>query len=86
VVFVKTATGPEARVVMLGLADWDHTEVVRGLDSGAEVYLISVARLQQQQQQFAQRMRERSGAGVLGGGGSSRGGPGGGPRGGGGHP
>lgn len=68
VVFVKTASGPAAQVVMLGLADWDHTEVVRGLDAGSEVYLISVVRLQQQQQQQAQRMRERSGAGMLGGG------------------
>jgi HlyD family secretion protein len=67
VVFVKTPSGPAAQVVMLGLADWDHTEVVRGLDAGSEVYLISVVRLQQQQQQQAQRMRERSGAGMLGG-------------------
>jgi HlyD family secretion protein len=73
VVFVKTPSGPEARVVMLGLADWDHTEILRGLDDGAEVYLISVVRLQQQQQQQAQRMKERSGAGVFGGG-SQRGG------------
>lgn len=81
VVFVKGANGPEPRPVLLGLSDWDSTEVIRGLEPGAEVYLISVARLQQQQEQSAERMRQRAGGGILGGGqrsgssgGSSRGG------------
>ncbi|HEX6863166.1 MAG TPA: efflux RND transporter periplasmic adaptor subunit, partial [Thermoanaerobaculia bacterium] len=86
VVFVKTAEGPAPKFVLLGLSDWDYTEVVRGLEPGAEVYLISVARLQQQQEQFANRMRERAGGGMFGsgqqrsgsggpqGGGSGRGG------------
>jgi HlyD family secretion protein len=88
VVFVQGAEGPEPKVVLLGLSDWDHTEVVRGLEPGAEVYLISVARLQQQQEQFTTRMRERAGGGMFGGGGQQRGGgqggqsQGGGPRGG----
>lgn len=68
VVFVQGAEGPEPKVVLLGLSDWDHTEVVRGLEPGAEVYLISVARLQQQQEQFTTRMRERAGGGMFGGG------------------
>ncbi len=75
VVFVKGAKGPEPKTVLLGLSDWDNTEVVRGLDPGAEVYLISVARLQQQQEQFSNRMRERAGGGMFGapgGGGSQR--------------
>jgi HlyD family secretion protein len=89
VVFVKGPKGPEPKTVLLGLSDWDNTEVVRGLDPGTEVYLISVARLQQQQEQFSNRMRERAGGGMFGGGqrgGSSGGsqGQGGGPRGGGG--
>jgi HlyD family secretion protein len=76
VVFVKGANGPEPKTVLLGLSDWDYTEVVRGLEPGTEVYLISVARLQQQQEQFAERTRQRAGGGILGGG-SQRGGSGG---------
>lgn len=83
VVFVKTPQGPEPRMVLLGLSDWDYTEVVRGVEPGAEVYLISVARLQQQQEQFTNRMRERAGGGMLGGGQQRSGGPGGGSPGGG---
>lgn len=80
VVFVKGPKGPEPKTVLLGLSDWDNTEVVRGLEPGAEVYLISVARLQQQQEQFSNRMRERAGGGMFGapgGGGGQRGGSGG---------
>jgi hypothetical protein len=84
VVFVKGTEGPVPKTVLLGLSDWDYTEVVRGLEPGEQVYLISVARLQQQQERFAERTRERAGGGILGGGrsgstgGSSRGGRGGG--------
>ena len=60
VVFVQTAAGLEPRRVMLGLNDWDFTEVVSGLEPGEQVVLMSVARLQQQQQEFADRMRERT--------------------------
>ncbi len=67
VLFVQGANGPEPKSVLFGLADWDHTEVVSGLEEGVEVYLISVARLQQQQQQYSARMRERAGGGILGG-------------------
>jgi HlyD family secretion protein len=68
VVFVKGPDGPEPKLVMLGLSDWDYTEVIRGLEPGAEVYLISIARLKQQQDQFTERMRQRAGGGMLGGG------------------
>jgi len=74
VVFVKGDQGPEPKTVLLGLSDWDYTEVVRGLEPGTQVYLISVARLQQQQEQSAERMRQRAGGGMLGGGSSSSGG------------
>lgn len=94
VVFIDGAKGPEPRFVMLGLSDWDYTEVVRGLEPGEQVYLLSVARLQQQQQEQTNRMQQRAGGGMFGGGqqqrggsqgGSSQGGgaQGGGPRGGG---
>jgi HlyD family secretion protein len=60
VVFVRTETGVEPRNAVLGLNDWDHTEVIRGVQPGDEVVLISVARLQQQQQDMLNRMRERN--------------------------
>lgn len=83
VVFVKSPEGPQPKFVLLGLSDWDYTEVVRGLEPGTEVYLISVARLQQQQEQFANRMRERAGGGMFGGGQQQQRGGSGGPGGGG---
>jgi HlyD family secretion protein len=73
VVFVQTAAGIEPRSVMLGVNDWDYTEVLRGLEPGEEVVLISVARLQQQQQEMLERMRQRNSGSPFGG---SPGGPG----------
>jgi HlyD family secretion protein len=60
IVFVQTESGIEPRSVMLGVNDWDYTEVIRGLDPGERVVLISVARLQQQQQEMLNRMRQRN--------------------------
>lgn len=60
VVFVQGPNGPEPRFVMLGLNDWDSTEVLRGVEEGDRVYLISVARLQQEQQELVDRIRNRS--------------------------
>ena len=60
VVFVSTRNGPEARVVRLGLNDWDRTEVVSGLEAGEEVILISVAQMRQQQEEIMNRIRERT--------------------------
>jgi len=60
-VFVATPKGPQPRRVMIGLNDWDHTEVISGLEPGEQVVMLSVARLQQQQQQFADQMRQRAG-------------------------
>ena len=60
-VFVATPNGPQPRRVMIGLNDWDNTEVISGVEPGEEVVLLSVARLQQQQQQFADQMRQRAG-------------------------
>jgi HlyD family secretion protein len=62
VVFVQDTNGVIApRTVMLGVNDWDHTEVLRGLEEGEAVVLISVARLQAQQQEMLNRMRQRAG-------------------------
>jgi HlyD family secretion protein len=61
VVFVADTAGKvQARPVMLGLNDFDYSEVVNGLQAGERVVLISVARLQAQQQEFNARMRERA--------------------------
>jgi HlyD family secretion protein len=77
IVFVKTAAGPEARSVTLGLSDWENVEVASGLEAGEEVYLLSGALVQQQQAENAARMKERMGSGVVPGaraGGGPRGG------------
>lgn len=60
VVFVRTGSGPQARMIQLGLNDWDQTEVVSGLEAGEEVVMISVARLRQQQEDMMNRIRQRS--------------------------
>jgi HlyD family secretion protein len=62
-VFVRGATGPEARAVRLGVSDWDFTEVISGVTASDSVYLISVARMQQQQQRMSDRMRQSTGFG-----------------------
>jgi HlyD family secretion protein len=67
VVFIQTADGVEARSVTLGLNDWDYTEVLRGVEPGEQVLIISVARMQQQQQEMLDRMRSRN-SGVFPGG------------------
>lgn len=61
IVFVQTPEGPAPRRVVLGVNDWDHTEIVEGLDAGEQVVLMSVARIQQQQQQMLDRMRQMQG-------------------------
>jgi HlyD family secretion protein len=66
--------GPEPRSVVLGLNDWDRSEVVSGLEAGEEVILISVARLRQQQEELLARIRERSSGPIPG---ATGGGPGG---------
>lgn len=60
VVFVQTDKGPEARMVQLGLNDWDKTEVVRGLNAGEQVILISVAQMRQAQEDLMNRIRQRT--------------------------
>jgi HlyD family secretion protein len=64
-VFVTTATGTTARRVTLGLSDWESTEVLKGLEPGEQVVLVSVAQLQQKQQQANDRAKAQSG-GMLG--------------------
>lgn len=74
IVFVQGPKGLEPRRVMLGLSDWESSEVVSGLEPGEQVLLISVAQLKQQQQRSTERMRQMAG-GMMGAGGAPRGGP-----------
>ena len=86
-VFVQKADSTwEPRVVRLGVADYDYTEVVSGLKPGEKVALLSAAALQAQRQQNQDRMRQMTGGGsplgggTTGGAGAARGGAGGGGR------
>ncbi|WP_338866668.1 efflux RND transporter periplasmic adaptor subunit [Myxococcus stipitatus] len=74
IVFVQGANGPEPRKVMLGLSDWESSEVLSGLEPGEQVLLVSVAQLQQQQQQNSERMKRAAGGMFPGAGGGMRGG------------
>ena len=68
IVFVSVEGRIEPRRVMLGVNDWDNTEVVSGIEEGTQVILMSVARLQQQQAEFQERIRERTSGPFPGGG------------------
>jgi HlyD family secretion protein len=87
-VFVQKADSTwEPRMVRLGVANFDYTEVLDGLKEGENVALLSAAAMQAQRQQAQDRARQMMGGGSpLGGaaGGGGRGGPGGGGPGGGG--
>jgi len=63
-VFVQRADSTwEARMVRLGVADYDFTEVVSGLEEGDRVALLSAAALQMQRQENQDRMRAMTGGG-----------------------
>jgi HlyD family secretion protein len=51
---------------MIALNDWDHTQVVSGLEGDERLAVIGAAQLQAQQQEFLSRMRQRRGGGPLG--------------------
>lgn len=73
VVFVINADGAmEPRVVMMGLNDWDFTEIVSGLEEGDEVAVIGAAQLLAQQAEQLERFRGRTGGSPFGGGGRGR--------------
>ncbi len=85
-VFVQKADSTwEPRMVRLGVANFDYTEVLDGLKEGEHVALLSAAAMQAQRQAAQDRVRQMMGGGSpLGGAtrGGGRGGPGGGPGGG----
>ena len=85
-VFVKDSVAKyQPRMVMLGVSNYDHTEVVSGLEEGEEVALLSAAALQMRRQEMNDRMRGMSGVPGMQrqGAGAPAGGAGGGQRGGG---
>ena len=74
VVFVKKGEkGLEARVIRLGLSDFDYAEVISGVQEGEQVALVGVAEAQSQRTQSQTNMRQRMGTGVVPGGGSGGG-------------
>ena len=77
VVFVMAEDGTiEPRGVMIGLNDWDFTEVVSGLVEGELVTVVGAAQLRAQQDEFLNRIRSNNsnpfGGGPGGGGGRFR--------------
>lgn len=66
--FVVKADGSlEARPILIGLNDWDNTEVLAGLQEGEQVALLGAAQLQARRQEWLDRIR--SGGGMFPGGG-----------------
>jgi HlyD family secretion protein len=85
-VFVAKGSTFEPRVVTLGIANYDFTEVLSGLTEGEQVAIITAAALQQRRQEQLERFRGITGGGVPGmqrQQGGTPGGAGGAPRGGG---
>jgi hypothetical protein len=80
-VFVAKGTTFEPRIVTLGIANYDFTEVLSGLAEGEQVAIITAAALQQRRQEQLERFRGMTGGGVpgmqrqQGGGAPSGGGP-----------
>ena len=73
VVFVMMQDGTiEPRAVMIGLNDWDYTQVVIGVEEGEQVALIGAAQLRATQDAFLERIRSRTSP--FGGGGPGSGG------------
>ncbi|MCH8810407.1 MAG: efflux RND transporter periplasmic adaptor subunit [Gemmatimonadetes bacterium] len=61
VVFVMNEAGViEPRAVMIGLNDWDFTEVVSGLEEGEQIAIVGAAQLRAQQDEFLNRIRSNS--------------------------
>ncbi|MCH2654104.1 MAG: efflux RND transporter periplasmic adaptor subunit [Gemmatimonadetes bacterium] len=69
VVFVMGADSiPKPRLVQMGLNDWDHTQIVMGVEAGDVLVVVGAAQLMAQQQEFQSRMMSRMGGNLFGGG------------------
>ena len=72
VVFVMAEDATiEPRAIMIGLNDWDFTEVVSGLEAGEQIAIVGAAQLRASQDEFLNRIRSNSNP--FGGGGPGRG-------------
>ncbi|MGH7664170.1 MAG: efflux RND transporter periplasmic adaptor subunit [Gemmatimonadaceae bacterium] len=60
-VFVAADSGFAPRFVLLGVGNYDYSEVLRGVAEGERVAILSAAALQAQQREFQDRIRNRSG-------------------------
>ncbi len=61
VVFIMAGDGTiEPRGVMIGLNDWDFTEVVSGLEEGELIAIVGAAQLRASQDEFLNRIRSNS--------------------------
>jgi HlyD family secretion protein len=60
-VFVKADDGWRPRLVMLGVSNYDYSEVLRGLAEGEDVALLSAAALQARRQEQQNRIRGMGG-------------------------
>ena len=65
-VFVAKGTTFEPRIITLGIANYDYTEVLSGLTEGEQVAIITAAALQQRRQEQLDRFRGMTGGGVPG--------------------
>ena len=64
IVFVEGADEKlEARAILLGVNDWDRTEVLIGLEEGERIAVVGAAQLQARQQEWVQQIRARQGSG-----------------------
>jgi HlyD family secretion protein len=96
VVFVAAAGTYTPKVVRLGIANFDYTEVISGLNEGDQVALLATAAIQAARDSSNARFRQMTGGGMPGmqrqqgggtqGGGAPAAGGGGGAPGGGGPP
>jgi HlyD family secretion protein len=74
-VFVMAEDGTiEPRAIMIGLNDWDFTEVVSGLEEGEQITIVGAAQLRASQDALLDRIRGNTGNPFGGGGGPGRGG------------
>jgi HlyD family secretion protein len=63
---VKTDAGFRARMVRLGVSNFDYAEVVSGLSEGDSVALLSVAEMQAERTGRMAQIRQRMGSGIPG--------------------
>jgi HlyD family secretion protein len=65
VVFVRDPSGElSARAVLVGVNDWNNTEILIGLSEGEEVALVGGAALMARQQMLNQQIQSRMGGGL----------------------